>query len=792
MITNYIPNTCGYGLNNLKKVVHIFSESANVIHIDNGEAYVTSGITDLQTISATSVSFEETTAYDDRFKFQKTVTATVNGFAKLSALGGKYYIVLEDVNGIMWLVNADFPSLVTYTYTLQDGTDETVFTFSALSNFPTLKLNASINNAYACQNYSLVRVDEIKMLEKRYANINASTGIVYGYSNQVYKTVRPYRNSIKVEETFDGTDANTTIQFSIGLDDYQSSWHYNMLEYPYNKYVAVIGHLACGFEMGLVPSYNVQGSHQIGGGDTVTVTLVGGSQRGSEWAESWMEVTVAPVYKWELTEEWVCQPVEYRWVTVPDAYECSGTTKMTQEKKQLSTDGENWTDVEPLETRTGDTVIEYNSIDCGYIPPFNGKYRLTLSDSSVVDGECDSTSATNRSETSAYTTNCISVEIGDCVTNIGYQTFEGYISLSSVTIPNNVTILGYESFYYCYNLKRLNSDVDGVFNIPDRVTSIGIFAFTGCRGLISLNIPNSVTKINQHAFSSCSSLTSLTIPDSVTTIGNYAFWGCGSLTSITCLAVTPPTLENYSSQYSNFDNTNDCPIYVPCASVDTYKAASGWSNYASRIQCISLKYAITLNDSSVVSAECDSTSAITRGEISTYKSSTISVNIGDCVTNIEAYAFKNFDSLTSITIPNNVASLGTEAFAGCDSLSSANIGSGITYITGGLFNGCTNLTSVTLSDSVTSFNNYAFAGCYSLKSIIMPSGTTSITNAAFYKCTGLTSITCLAILPPTLQRGSFDTTNECPIYVPSESIVNYRAWPGWSDYDYRIQAIPDS
>ena len=583
MITNYIPNMCGYGLNNLKKVVHIFSESANVVHIDNGEAYVTSGITDFQTISATSVSFEETTAYDDRFKFQKTVTATVNGFAKLSALGGKYYIVLEDVNGIMWLVNADFPSLVTYTYTLQDGTDETVFTFSALSNFPTLKLNASINNSYACQNYSLVRVDEIKMLEKRYANIYTGNSVVYGYSSQVYKTVRPYRNSIKVEETFDGTNANTTIQFSIGLDDYQSSWHYNMLEYPYNKYVAVIDHLACGFEMGLVPSYNVQGSHQIGGGDTVTVTLVGGSQRGSEWAESWMEVTVAPVYKWELTEEWVCQPVEYRWVTVPDAYECSGTTKMTQEKKQLSTDGENWTDVEPLETRTGDTVIEYNSIDCGYIPPFNGKYRLTLSDSSVVDGECDSTSATNRSETSAYTTNCISVEIGDCVTNIGYQTFEGYISLSSVTIPNNVTILGYESFYYCYNLKRLNSDVDGVFNIPDRVTSIGIFAFTGCRGLISLNIPNSVTKINQHAFSSCSSLTSLTIPDSVTTIGNYAFWGCGSLTSITCLAVTPPTLESYSSQYSNFDNTNDCPIYVPAESVNAYKAYGGWYPYRSRI-----------------------------------------------------------------------------------------------------------------------------------------------------------------------------------------------------------------
>ena len=369
MITNYIPNTCGYGLNNLKKVVHIFSESANVIHIDNGEAYVTSGITDLQTISATSVSFEETTAYDDRFKFQKTVTATVNGFAKLSALGGKYYVVLEDVNGIMWLVNADFPSLVTYTYTLQDGTDETVFTFSALSNFPTLKLNASINNAYTCQNYSLVRVDEIKMLEKRYANINASTGIVYGYSSQVYKTVRPYRNSIKVEESFDGTNANTTIQFSIGLDDYQSSWHYNMLEYPYNKYVAVIDHLACGFEMGLVPSYNVQGSHQIGGGDTVTVTLVGGSQRGSEWAESWMEVTVAPVYTWKMSNDWICTPTEYRWVTStdPNEWTCSSYNKVYKSFEEVKVYGSDW-------RRTGNwtassDVIEYNSDDCGFQSP---------------------------------------------------------------------------------------------------------------------------------------------------------------------------------------------------------------------------------------------------------------------------------------------------------------------------------------------------------------------------------------------------------------------------------------
>jgi hypothetical protein len=54
------------------------------------------------------------------------------------------------------------------------------------------------------------------------------------------------------------------------------------------------------------------------------------------------------------------------------------------------------------------------------------------------------------------------------------------------------------------------------------------------------------------------------------------------LTSITCNATTPPTLEDAFA----FENTDNCPIYVPAESVDTYKAASGWSTYADRIQPI--------------------------------------------------------------------------------------------------------------------------------------------------------------------------------------------------------------
>ena len=76
--------------------------------------------------------------------------------------------------------------------------------------------------------------------------------------------------------------------------------------------------------------------------------------------------------------------------------------------------------------------------------------------------------------------------------------------------------------------------------------------------------------------------TNIIIPSIITTIGADAFRGCSSLTSVTINATTPPTLMNSLA----FDDTNDCPIYVPAQSVDTYKAASGWSSLASRIQAI--------------------------------------------------------------------------------------------------------------------------------------------------------------------------------------------------------------
>ena len=92
-------------------------------------------------------------------------------------------------------------------------------------------------------------------------------------------------------------------------------------------------------------------------------------------------------------------------------------------------------------------------------------------------------------------------------------------------------------------------------------------------------IDTSVTTIGESAFSGCDNLTSVAIGNSITSIGKNAFSYCSSLTSVYCKATTPPA--GGSDMF--YDNASGRTIYVPTESVDTYKSASYWSNYAEEI-----------------------------------------------------------------------------------------------------------------------------------------------------------------------------------------------------------------
>lgn len=204
------------------------------------------------------------------------------------------------------------------------------------------------------------------------------------------------------------------------------------------------------------------------------------------------------------------------------------------------------------------TVYELDTERCPLPTPSEYKLRTVSSDSTVTEVQCDSSIQLRKTEIADR--NCVSAVVGSCVEVLYDYAFQGCTSLVSVTLAETV-----------------------------RMISTG--AFSGCTSLTNINLPNAVSgTLGDSAFKNCSSLTSITIPSGVTLIGNSAFQHCSSLTSVTCLATTPPTLRpftnNGTNYYYNFDDTNNCPIYVPSESVDAYKRKTGWTKYASRIQAI--------------------------------------------------------------------------------------------------------------------------------------------------------------------------------------------------------------
>ena len=186
------------------------------------------------------------------------------------------------------------------------------------------------------------------------------------------------------------------------------------------------------------------------------------------------------------------------------------------------------------------------------------------------------------------------ISIPDTLDTIGDSAFTGCVSIEEIELPSSLKSIGSTAFSQCYLLESIS--------IPDSVDSIGTYAFSSCHRLTEMVIPSSITAVPNYlfyycpnlekvefkgqiteigtcGFYSCASLKTLVLTGDVISIGASAFQGCSSLPSLTFTATTPPTLVNWNA----FDKT-EFPIYVPAASVDTYKAAENWSTYADRIQ----------------------------------------------------------------------------------------------------------------------------------------------------------------------------------------------------------------
>ncbi|MCM1556692.1 MAG: leucine-rich repeat domain-containing protein [Anaeroplasma bactoclasticum] len=389
------------------------------------------------------------------------------------------------------------------------------------------------------------------------------------------------------------------------------------------------------------------------------------------------------------------------------------------------------------ESLTGTTNTHFGYIFGAFSYSDNSSYvPSSLKEVVILGGESIKESAFYRCS------NLTSVEIPNSVESIGANAFYSCSNLTSIVIPNSVTSIGSSAFGNCSSLENVyyEGTIDDWCNISFVNYSSNPMSYAShfymrnsndeWEEVTSIEISNGVTEIGEYHFNKFTNVTSIVIPNSVTSIREGAFYGCSSLTSITIPFVGESLTKTNNTHFG----------YIFGAS--TY---SGNSSYVPS----SLKEVVILG-----------------GEI------------------IEEDAFYGCSSLTSITIPNSVKSIGASAFSACYKLIEIYNLSSLNIVKGSTGNGYvgyyakvihtaieeSNLiekdnyiyfkdaenkyylveykgtdTELVLPNDIEGntyeINQYAFENCSYLTSITIPESVTSIGSSAFENCSYLTSIT---------------------------------------------------
>ncbi|MBQ6929506.1 MAG: leucine-rich repeat protein, partial [Oscillospiraceae bacterium] len=266
----------------------------------------------------------------------------------------------------------------------------------------------------------------------------------------------------------------------------------------------------------------------------------------------------------------------------------------------------------------------------------------------VIEGSGELADIDEAAPWEAYKTDITEAVIGDGITYIGFNMFGGYASLKVVELPQTVTEIG----AYAFNGTAIEEII-----IPNGVTEIKANTFSGCDKLHNVVLPQTVTAIGTQAFADCTSLEEIKIPQNVQTIDAEAFWGCTALKSLVYGGSAQNWFDNFSdvvlSDKVNVTVEGEKIIYVLNEEGTGYVLAY-WDDAAGK----------------VVVAESFRNLPVTEiaEAVFAFNNDITEVVVPENVTSIGVNAFNSCKNIKTITLPSTLMSIGSNALAGCSAL----------------------------------------------------------------------------------------------------------------------------
>ena len=366
-------------------------------------------------------------------------------------------------------------------------------------------------------------------------------------------------------------------------------------------------------------------------------------------------------------------------------------------------------------------------------------------------------------------------------TVIPAYTFDGFLSVKKISVPDSVTFIGDSAFSECSKLSS--------FKMPGKLISIGNNAFQHC-SLLDTDIPEAVVSIGDYAFTGCESIKEINIPMATKTIGSYAFSGCTSLKK----AVIGEGTENISDFVFN-DCTALEEFTLPFAGFQRKAVDDGdisWLGYLFLDGKKEMIYSVQGFDAAVLNIPKSLTSITVTGgkKIPAYTfdgfSSVKKITVPDDIEVIEEAAFSGCTSLADFKIPSKVTSIGEYAFYDCKKLN-ADIPDGVRSIGARAFAGCESVKEINVPASTETIGACAFEGCISLKKATIKGGSKGIEDHIFNRCTALEELTV-----PFAGFSDKDINGESNIWLGDMFLDRTEGTYEASGFNGEVRYIPES